>query len=98
MAVVRSGEKAMSASTTNESSRINLSTSADAKAMIERAATLTGTSVTSFILQNAYEAPRRVVSDYDTLMLTQRDFEVFASSMEKPPKPKAALRKLMARG
>lgn len=33
----------------------------------------------------------------NALMLTQRDFEVFASSMEKPPKPKAALRKLMAR-
>lgn len=33
----------------------------------------------------------------NALMLTQRDFEVFASSMEKPPRPKAALRKLMAR-
>lgn len=86
----------MCASTTNESSRFNLRTSVDAKAMIERAATLTGMTVSGFILQNAYEAARRVVSDYDTLMLTRRDFEVFASSMEKPPKPKAALRKLMA--
>jgi len=87
----------MSASLANESSRINLRTSADAKAMIERAAALMGTTVSSFMLQNAYEAARRVVADYDTLILTQRDFEAFASSMEKPPKPKAALRKLMAR-
>lgn len=87
----------MSASIANESSRINLRTSADTKAMIERAAALMGTTVSGFMLQNAYEAARRVVSDYDTLMLTQRDFEAFASSMEKPPKPKAALRKLMAR-
>lgn len=87
----------MSASTTNESSRINLRTSAEAKAMIEDAAALMGTTVSTFILQNAYEAARRVVSDYDTLMLTQRDFEEFAYSMEKPPKPKAALCKLMAR-
>ena len=87
----------MSANTTNESSRINLRTSVETKAMIERAAALMGTTVSGFVLQNAYVAARRVVSDYDTLMLTQREFEAFASSMEKPPKPKVALRKLMAR-
>lgn len=87
----------MSSIVNNESARINLRTSADAKSMIERAATLMGTTVSSFMLQNAYEAARRVVSDYDTLMLTQRDFEAFAAAMEHPPKPKAALRKLMAR-
>ncbi|MDO8991252.1 MAG: DUF1778 domain-containing protein [Sideroxyarcus sp.] len=87
----------MSAITTNESSRISLRTSAEVKAMIERAAALMGLSVSSFILQSAYEAARRVVSDYDTLMLTQRDFEAFVSSMQKPLKPRVALRKLMAR-
>jgi uncharacterized protein (DUF1778 family) len=95
--IIKQKETAMSASLANESSRINLRTSADTKAMIERAAALMGTTVSGFMLQNAYEAARRVVSDYDTLMLTQRDFEAFAATMEKPPKPKAALRKLMAR-
>ncbi|MFH0934906.1 MAG: DUF1778 domain-containing protein [Pseudomonadota bacterium] len=33
----------------------------------------------------------------DTLMLTQCDFVAFASSVETPPNPNAALRKLMAR-
>jgi len=56
--------------------------------MIERAAALMGTTVSGFMLQNAYEAARRVVSDYDTLMLTQLDFEAFASSMENHPSPK----------
>ncbi len=81
----------------NESARINLRTSTEAKAMIERAATLMGTTVSSFMLQNAYDAARRIVSETDTLLLTQRDFEAFTSSIEKPPKPKVALRKLMAR-
>ena len=45
---------AMSASITNESSRINLRTSADTKAMIERAAALMGTTVSGFIFQNPY--------------------------------------------
>lgn len=81
----------------NESARIYLRTSAEAKAIIERAAALMGTTVSCFILQNAYVAARRIVSETDTILLTQRDFEVFTSSIENPPKPKAALRKLMAR-
>jgi uncharacterized protein (DUF1778 family) len=91
------GDYAMPATLTNESARINLRTSAEAKAMIERAAALMGTTVSSFMLQNAFEAARRIVSETDTLLLTQRDFEAFAASIENPPKPKAALRKLMAR-
>ena len=85
------------AAVASESARINLRTSADAKAMIERAAALMGTTVSSFMLQNAYEAARRIVLENDTLMLTQRDFEAFVASIEHPPKPKTALRKLMAR-
>jgi len=81
----------------NESARINLRTSAEAKAIIERAAALMGTTVSSFMLQNAFEAARRIVSEMDTLLLTQRDFEAFAASIDNPPKPKAALRKLMSR-
>jgi len=81
----------------NASARINLRTSAAAKAMIERAAALMGTTVSSFMLQNAYDAARRIVSETDTLLLTQRDFEAFTASIEKPTKPKAALRKLMSR-
>lgn len=81
---------------TNESTRINLRTSIEAKEMIERAAALMGTTVSAFMLQNAFEAARRIVSETNTLLMTQRDFEMFTASIEKPPKPKAALRKLMA--
>lgn len=87
----------MLTTTTHESARINLRTSAEAKAMIERAAALMGTTVSSFMLQNAFEAARRIVSETDTLLLTQRDFEAFTAAIEHPPKPKAALRKLMTR-
>jgi len=87
----------MTTTLANESARINLRTSAEAKAMIERAATLMGTTVSSFMLQNAFEAARRIVAETDTLLLTQRDFEAFTASIENPPKPKTALRKLMAR-
>ena len=80
-----------------ETARINLRTSPEAKALIERAAALMGTTVSGFMLQNAYEAARRVVADNDTIMLSQRDFEAFIAACENPSEPNAALRTLMAR-
>lgn len=77
--------------------RINLCTSPEAKALIERAAALMGTTVSSFMLQNAYEAARRVVAENDTLTLSQKAFEEFVAACEKPSKPTKALRDLMAR-
>ncbi len=83
--------------TPSQSVRINLRTTPQAKAMIERAATLMGATVSGFMLQNAYEAARRIVADDDSLILSQQAFESFVAACEKPRKPTAALRKLMAR-
>ena len=82
--------------TSSESARINLRTSPEAKALIERAAAIMGSTVSSFMLQNAYEAARRIVADKDTLMLSQQAFEAFVATCEHPPEPSQALRKLMA--
>jgi uncharacterized protein (DUF1778 family) len=84
------------AATSSDSARINLRTSPEAKALIERAAAIMGSTVSSFMLQNAYEAARRIVADKDTLMLSQQAFEAFVATCENPPEPTEALRKLMA--
>lgn len=80
-----------------DSARINLRTSPEAKALIERAAALMGTTVSGFMLQNAYEAARRVVNDHDTLVLSREAFEAFIAACENPSEPNEALRALMAR-
>lgn len=87
---------ATATATSTESARINLRTSPEAKALIERAAAIMGSTVSSFMLQNAYEAARRIVTDKDTIMLSQRDFAAFIAACENPPPPTPALRKLMA--
>ena len=79
-----------------ESARINLRTSPEAKALIERAAAIMGSTVSSFMLQNAYEAARRIVADKDTLMLSQEAFEAFIDACERPAEPTQALIDLMA--
>ena len=79
-----------------ESARINLRVSPSAKALIERAAAIMGSTVSSFMLQNAYEAASRVVATSETLLLSQADFEAFVAACENPPEPTDALIKLMA--
>jgi len=80
-----------------QSARINLRTTPQAKATIERAATMMGATVSGFVLQNAYEAARRVVADDDSLMLSQQAFQSFVAACEKPASPTPALQELMAR-
>lgn len=79
-----------------ESARINLRTSPEAKALIERAAAIMGATVSSFMLQNAYEAARRIVADKDTLMLSQEAFDAFVATCEHPAEPSQALVDLMS--
>ena len=82
--------------TRTESARINLRTSPEAKALIERAAAIIGSTVSSFMLQNAYEAASRVVANNETIVLSQEAFEAFIAVCENPPEPSDALRQLMA--
>lgn len=86
----------MPATRTTESARINLRTSHEAKALIERAAAIMGSTVSSFMLQNAYEAARRIVADKDSLLLSPAAFEAFVATCEQPPEPTQALVDLMA--
>ena len=88
----------MSAATLpTESARINLRTSPEAKALIERAAAIMGSTVSSFMLQNAYEAARRLVAQQEVITLSDRDRDAFLSALENPPEPTQALIDLMQR-
>lgn len=82
-------------SDSSDTARINLRTSADAKALIERAAAYVGTTVSAFMLQNSYEAAKRVVAEHEVILLTARDFEQFAKALDKPPAPTPALKRLL---
>lgn len=80
-----------------ESARINLRTSPQAKALIERAAALTGATVSSFISQTMFEASSRIVNQVEQITLSQAAFEAFIEACEHPPEPTEALIKLMAK-
>ena len=79
----------------NDSARINLRTSPEAKAMIERAAALMGTTVSAFMIQNAYEAAQKLVAEWETINLSDRDRDAFLAALGNPPEPNEALKRLM---
>lgn len=84
-----------STSASTDSARINLRTSPEAKALIERAAALMGSTVSSFMLQNAYEAATRVLNQRDILTLSDQDRDVFLNALANPQEPTQALIDLM---
>ena len=86
-----------SASSRGQFTRISLQTTPRVKATIERAATMMGATVSGFVLQNAYEAARRIVADDDPLILSHQAFQSFVADCEKPCRPTDALRNLMDR-
>ncbi|MES2942182.1 MAG: DUF1778 domain-containing protein [Pseudomonadota bacterium] len=85
----------MPATSSAESARINLRTSPEAKALIERAAAIMGSTVSSFMLQNAYEAASRVVTQQEMITLSDRDRDAFLRALDTPPEPTPALVELM---
>lgn len=85
----------MAANRTADSARINLRTSPEAKALIERAAALMGTTVSAFMLQNAYEAAQRLIAEWEVITLSDRDRDAFLAALENPPEPNEALKRLM---
>lgn len=81
--------------TSSDSARINLRTSPEVKELIERAAAMTGSTVSSFMLQNSSEVARRVLAQQEIINLSDRDRDVFLKVLDNPPQPTQALIDLM---
>ena len=76
-------------------SRINLRTTPGTKQVIEQAAEMLGTTVSAFMLQNAYDAAKRVLAEQQIMTLSNRDRDAFLEALNKPPAPSKELRKLL---
>lgn len=86
------------AATSSESARINLRTSPEVKELIERAAAMTGSTVSSFMLQSSSDVARRVLAQQEILTLSDRDRDAFLNALDNPPEPTQALIDLMRLG
>lgn len=75
--------------------RINIRLEPEIKKRIEKAAELDHRSITSFIIASAVDSAERVLkrNSPNQISLSEKDWDIFMSALENPPKPNAALRK-----
>lgn len=62
------------------------------RALFQRAASLTGRSLTDFVVGSAQAAAVEAIRTYQIMELTARETEDFASALLNPPEPNEALR------
>ncbi len=67
------------------------------KRLIERAATLRGTTVTEFVVASAQEAATNTIKDFEVLYLRDEARDVFVNAVLNPPAPNDAARRAAER-
>jgi uncharacterized protein (DUF1778 family) len=77
--------------------RLNLRISPEEKELLEKAASIKGLSLNSYIISNCLEAARRDIETYHECVLSDKDRDLFLSLIENPPEPNQALKLAMAR-
>jgi uncharacterized protein (DUF1778 family) len=72
--------------------RLEARVTPEQKRLIQRAATLRGTTVTEFVVASAQEAAANTIKDFEVLHLRDEAREVFVNAVLSPPPPNAAAR------
>ena len=72
-------------------SRMSIRISPDAKAVILRAAALTHTDLTEFVIEHSLKAAREIIQGAEGIVLSERDSLRILEVLENPPKPSAKL-------
>jgi uncharacterized protein (DUF1778 family) len=67
------------------------------KALFERAAALSGRSVTDFVVSTAEEAAVRTVREHEIMLLSTSDSKAFVASLLSPSRPSKRLRRAAER-
>ena len=65
---------------------------AEVKAILQRAADLTGRSLSDFVLASAQAAARETIRQHELVELSARDSRLLAEALLNPPAPNARLR------
>jgi uncharacterized protein (DUF1778 family) len=77
------------------STRLGFRVDVTTKKLVEKAAALERRSLTDFCLTVLTEATRETISRHETLVLSERDREIFFDTLVRPPKPNARLKRAL---
>jgi uncharacterized protein (DUF1778 family) len=76
--------------------RISMRVDPDRKAVIARAAKIKHTTISDFVLENAYQAASNVVAEETSIIMTESQFNYMCKILDNPPKDNVAkMKKLL---
>lgn len=77
--------------------RLQMRVSSERRDLLERAASLTGRTLTEFVLDSAEQAAVRTIEERQVLHLTRQDSDFLVATLLNPPEPGPRLREAAAR-
>ena len=86
----------MSRMSESKPTRLNIRVSEHEKEVITRAASALNTTVSSFVLQQAYAEAQAVLAEQSLFRLPDKQWRKFCRALDAPPKDLPALRELLA--
>lgn len=78
-----------------KTSQIHVRVSQQQKDTIAQAARIKHTSISDFVLENAYEAASQIIAEDNNIVMPLEAFEAFCKALDAPPKRIPALVKLL---
>jgi uncharacterized protein (DUF1778 family) len=81
----------MRTTSTGKRERLEARITPEQKALFQRAAHLTGRSLTDFVIGSVQAAAEETVRTYQVLELTARETEAFLAALQDPPAPNQRL-------
>jgi uncharacterized protein (DUF1778 family) len=82
---------------TGKTARLEARLTDEQKALFQRAADLTGRSLTEFVVVSAQEVAARTVREHAVLTLSGHDRQVFVEALLRPARPNKRLRQAARR-
>jgi uncharacterized protein (DUF1778 family) len=77
--------------------RLELRLASQKKELLARAAAVRGQSVSEFVTDSALLRARKILATEESLVLAEKDRDIFFQALENPPEPSDALKKAFSR-
>lgn len=77
-----------------KASRIEIRTDEEVKKLIEKAASITGNTISAYMLNNALASAKKDIEQMESISLDNNDRDMFYSLLTNPPAPNEALKNL----
>ena len=80
----------------SRTARLEARLSVEQKAVLQQAATLSGRTLSEFVIASAQEAATRVIQEHETIRLSRAEQIAFVTALLDPPAPNERLRQAAA--